>query len=231
MKGFALKLLAESRLVVILSEVAKATKFEEKSWKIILPFFCLWFALAECTAVAAPSFSRSGPPPASGMDQLNECNWIVTYRGRTYDLAPLTREALARPIESDIRYALERVPEASDHLRRMAARSADAKAHSVIASIFLGGLVAFRLARSGEANTDKRSDFNQITTITGALFIAAGFFQSWRATSDAKDELVKAVDAFNEKSPYKIQPADGGKLLPDASLSFPGEKDAEKNRP
>ena len=83
--------------MVILSEVAKATKFEERSRKISLLFFCWWLALSETGAMAAPSFSHKGPPLAAGLDQLNECNWIVTYRGRTYDLAPLTREALARP--------------------------------------------------------------------------------------------------------------------------------------
>jgi hypothetical protein len=39
---------------------------------------------------------------------------------------------------------------------------------------------------------------------TGGFFLAATVM-SWRATRDAKRELVYAVDAFNAQSPHKIE--------------------------
>ena len=62
--------------------------------------------------------SEKSPGPVL-LDKLGDCNWQVTYRGRIYDLGPLTRESLSRPVENDIRYALQRVPEAAESLREI----------------------------------------------------------------------------------------------------------------
>jgi hypothetical protein len=142
------------------------------------------------------------------LDQLNDCNWLVNYRGRTYDLAPLTREALARPIETDIRYALQRVPEANAHLTSMSGHLRDARAHTIFASVFLSGFILSRVLRSSQKNRDSRAEFDISSAATGAFFLGATMF-SWKSTRAAKHELVSAVAAFNESSPYKIEPAMG----------------------
>ena len=239
-RRISITVLASYLFVVILSEVAQATKFEGKRRRFALLFFCLWLAaspLAITQAHAATSAS------SDRLDQLNDCNWIVTYRGRTYDLAPLTREALARPIETDIRYALQRVPEANEHLNEMSSRLRDARAHSILASIFLGGLLVTRLLHSGQdKDTDRARTYNIISLASGGFFLG-GVFSAWKATKDAKTELVRAVDAFNEKSPHKIQPALTARPLmestepgafSDEQAAEPTEQeafDAEKNRP
>lgn len=147
-------------------------------------------------------------------DRLSDCNWIVSYRGRTYDLAPLTREALARPIETDIRYALQRVPEANDHLLRMGKNLRDARAHTMLASIFVSVFGITQLIKSGEQNETKNREYNIVSYVSAGFFAAAAL-SSWRATREAKYELVEAVDAFNRNSPHQIEPAapsggDGG---------------------
>jgi hypothetical protein len=147
---------------------------------------------------------------AATAEELGDCNWVVTYRGRTYDLAPITREALARPIETDLRYALQRVPEANAHLKTMASLQKDARAHTILASLFLSGFLVTRLLKSRDTDTGRAREYNIISGATGAFFFGAAF-SSWRATSEAKQELVKAVDAFNEKSPHKIEPASAKK--------------------
>ena len=192
-----------------------------------LLFFCLTWA--PLPARAADSEKR--------LDQLNDCNWIVTYRGRTYDLAPLTREALARPIETDIRYALQRVPAASEHLHRMNQRLRDARVHSMLASVFLAGALVTRLLHSGQdQNADRNRTLNVLTFASGGFFLG-GIYQSWRATRDAKDELVRAVEVFNEESPQKIEPAPNGRPLPEAPVDLTVDptqeeaSDSEKNRP
>jgi len=153
--------------------------------------------------LAAPQAKRES---LTTSDQLNDCNWIVTYRGQTYDLAPLTREALARPIETDLRYALQRVPQSNEHLNRMSTRQRDAKAHTILASVFMSGLLVSRLLESREKSPEKRAEIDLISIVTGTFFLGATAF-SWKATNDAKSELIKAVDAFNEHSPYKIVPS------------------------
>jgi hypothetical protein len=147
---------------------------------------------------------------AATAEELGDCNWVVTYRGRTYDLAPITREALARPIETDLRYALQRVPEANAHLNTMASLQRDARAHTMLASLFLSGFLVTRLLKSRETNPDRAKEYDILSGATGGFFFGAAL-SSWRATTEAKEELVKAVDAFNEKSPHKIEPASAKK--------------------
>jgi hypothetical protein len=150
--------------------------------------------------------AAGGAEAPVSLDKLNDCNWMVTYRGRTYDLAPLTREALARPIESDIRFALQRVPAANEHLNRMSAHLHDARAHTILASIFISGFLVTRVLRSNAKDPSDRDGFNIASAATGLFFLGSTAF-SWKSTHDAKDELIQAVAAFNEESPHRIVPA------------------------
>lgn len=175
--------------MIILSEVAKVTK-----------------RLKGCLLALSISTAFSPVAHAVSPNELSDCNWVVTYRGRTYDLAPITREALARPLETDLRYALQRVPEASAHLDQMTVRQRDARAHTVLASIFLTGFLVTRLLASREKNADRGQEYDILSLATGGFFIGATF-SSWQATRDAKAELVNAVSAFNERSPHKIEPS------------------------
>ena len=171
-----------------------------------------------CLLLSLALFSSLPATAAVSLQDLNDCNWMVTYRGKTYDLAPLTREALARPIETDLRFALQRVPQSAAHLEAMSARQRDAKAHTILASAFVSGLVVSRLLHSREKNVEKKAEIDLISVFTGVFFLGATA-SSWRATTQAKSELIKAVEAFNENSPHKIQPSSAGSR--EAELSGP----------
>ncbi len=186
--------------MIILSEVRTGTKRDSRA------IFCLFLAAA--IFVSAVPVARSAPNPViktNTADQLNDCNWMVQYRGRTYDLSPLTREALSRPIETDLRYALQRVPESAEHLQKMTTKLREARAHTIFASIFISGLVVGRIIQAQQKDNDKRRSYDMLTGASGLFFLASTGF-SWKATREAKQELVNAVDAFNEKSPHKIEP-------------------------
>lgn len=187
--------------VVILSEVGKSIKRESRRWFQGVTFLLLLLPLL--------SFGQENK---ISLDQLGDCNWMVTYRGRTYDLAPLTREALSRPIESDIRYALQRVPASARHLDSMSGHLRAARAHTILASIFVTGFVATRILRSNEKNEANHGDYDIASAATGLFFLASTAF-SWKSTRDAKTELVEAVGAFNESSPHKIEPASDGQAI------------------
>ena len=141
--------------------------------------------------------------------ELGDCNWQVTYRGRQYDLSPLTREALSRPIENDIRFAIQRVPEANARLETMTGLLRNARAHTIIATIFLGAFAALKVLESNQDNKDKRDDLRIASFASAGFFLGATYF-SWKSTREAKEELVRAVDDFNARSPHKIQPANQG---------------------
>lgn len=234
--------------MVILSEVAKATKVQDSKavrfFTVSLFLFLGAVASSSAHAAGPKLFNHPGKNPtditkpdvSESLDKLNDCNWLVTYRGRTYDLAPLTREALARPLETDIRYALERVPEAGEHLNAMGRSLSNARAHSKIASVFLAGVLVAQLMKGGADKDSDRGRTLSILSIGSGAFSLAGFLASWKATRDAKRELVQAVSSFNEKSPYKIEPSTSGRANADAAFDFTpaGNKelnDAEKNRP
>jgi hypothetical protein len=194
--------------VVIVSEVVNRGKFASRSRvlaRAALYFFFSLMLLLEPLAPAAYADEKSE------LQILGDCNWQVTYRGRTYDLSPLTREALTRPIDNDIRYALQRVPEANAHLEAMGAKLHNSRVYTVLASAFLLGFVATRLAlpRNGERAQARN---NLVSGTAGGLFLTSLFF-SWRNSRSAKDELVGAVREFNDHSPYKIEPAMKGDLL------------------
>lgn len=174
------------------------------------------FSACVCFALL---FSYSHPAYSAAfnnrLDQFDKCNWLVTYRGKTYDLAPLSREALARPIENDLRYALQRVPEAEEHLIAMQKNQRDARGHTVLATTFLTGLLVSRVLASNkksESQKDQRLQLDIISAASGLFFLKATY-ESWRSTRNAKEELLKSVDAFNEYSTYKIEPASNGDAL------------------
>lgn len=154
------------------------------------------------------SFAAASPEK----ENYDDCNWMVTYRGKTYDLAPLTRESLARSVESDMRPILQRVPKAETHLQTMTTQLKEARAHTMIASAFISSLLITRLIRSGEKNIDRRETYDILTAVSAMFFLKATY-ESWNSTHNAKLELVRAVNSFNEKSPHKIDPVTSGKKL------------------
>jgi hypothetical protein len=168
-----------------------------------LSFLC-FFPLARAT-------DRPAEKPADGLslDRLGECQWRVTYRGRIYDLSPLTRESLSRPIENDIRYAMQRVPEANEHLEAMTKELRNARSHTMLASFFIGALLVTRILESKVTNDNIKDDYKIATVASGGFFLAATLF-SFRSSKAAKEELVHAVEEFNAHSPHKIEPAVSG---------------------
>lgn len=147
-------------------------------------------------------------------EDYDDCNWIVNYRGKTYDLAPLTRETLARPIESDMRPILQRVPESDAHLQTMSTELRNARAHTIIGSAFISTFLIAKLIASGQKNEDRKSEINLLSYVAGAFFLKATF-ESWHSTRTAKIELTRAVNDFNEKSPHKIEAAPPATKLED----------------
>jgi hypothetical protein len=165
-------------------------------------------------SLAAPGLARAAdvPPDGLSLDKLGDCNWRVTYRGRIYDLSPLTREALSRPIENDIRFALQRVPEASEHLARMDKRLRAARTHTVLASVFISSLLVTRLLRSRDNNEKNFQHYRALSWGFGGMFAMEALFSLF-STKAAKHELVHAVEEFNAHSSYKIEPAVGGTAI------------------
>lgn len=161
---------------------------------------CLIGLLATASADASTA-------PVSPAQKYEQCSWLVSYRGRTYDLAPLTRETLARPIEGDIRSLLSRVPAAADHLSQVTSASRAAKVQAIIASAALGVFLGTRIARSGSKKDDESARLGlDIAAIVSGLFFAKGLHASYQATLTAREELALAVEAFNAGSPHPIQP-------------------------
>ena len=141
-------------------------------------------------------------------DKLDGCSWLVNYRGRTYDLAPLTRDPLARTIEGDLRHVLRRVPESEKLLGSMTQNLEAARGHTYLASGFLGGFLLSRIIASKQKNSDDKNEFRTISLVAAAFAVKAGI-ESLIATMDAKEDLADAVAAFNLVSPQKIEPASG----------------------
>lgn len=137
------------------------------------------------------------------------CNWLVTYRGNTYDLAPLTRESLSRPVDGDLRAVLERIPEAEEHLKNSAREVRAAKFHSMLgtaaAMLAIGTRVAHGNAKDSSRET--RHTLNLISIVSSLFFVKATH-SAFESTRESREELAAAVNAFNEKSPYRIEPAE-----------------------
>ena len=124
------------------------------------------------------------------------------------DLGPLTRESLSRPVENDIRYALQRVPEAAESLRRMERRQREARIHTFFASGFLSAFVLTQIWRSRDTNEKNVPHYRGLTWGFGGMFVFETIF-STLSTRAAKRDLVHAVEEFNAHSPYKMEPASG----------------------
>jgi hypothetical protein len=151
--------------------------------------------------------AQAEPVSPSSSQKYEQCSWLVTYRGRTYDLAPLTKEVLARPLEGDIRALMSRVPAAADHLAKVNRNSKAAKTQAIIASAALGIFVGARIGRKNAANASSEIKMSwDVGSIVSGLFFLKGLHASFTATRDAKEELANAVEAFNAASPYPIQP-------------------------
>lgn len=227
------------KIVIILSEVKPGTKprIELPFLVFALFFFFLSHALGAGTELeftGKSSISTQGKleansPPSTTGDRLNDCNWMVNYRGKTYDLSPLTREALSRPIETDIRYALQRIPESAQHLDKMSSKLKEARAHTILASLFVSGFLVGKIIQSRETDEDKKRSFDVLTYGTGLFFLGSTLF-SWKATREAKQELVNAVDAFNANSPHKIEPISSSKNDLEFSQDFPEASESESTR-
>jgi hypothetical protein len=205
----------ESRMFMLtVSEVAKTGKgiFRSAAGWILLGVLFLFSAPSRSAEPAHDHSNEAAAEKASQASverlgaELGDCNWQVTYRGRQYDLSPLTREALSRPIENDIRFAIQRVPEANARLENMTSLLRNARAHTIIASVFLSALLVTKLLQSRVTNEAERENYNAAAYGSGGFFLAATFF-SWKSTREAKQELVRAVDEFNAHSPHKILPA------------------------
>ena len=194
--------------MITISEVANPGKLRLRVFENIGRAF-FFFALA------FPLATQAATPPGDGLslDKLGDCNWQVSYRGRLYDLSPLTRESLTRPIENDIREALERVPEANARLEAMGKHFRDAKNQTVLASIFIGVVVIAKLLEGRVKNDGDRLNYHVAEGAAGGFFLTETFF-SWRSSVAAKQELVNAVDEFNAHSIYKIEPANSRSLEP-----------------
>lgn len=191
------------RIMLTISEVVKMGNAAKVRLGILLGG--LFFFAA--TALAEESAKDTGHKELGR--ELGDCNWQVTYRGRQYDLSPLTREALSRPIENDIRFAIQRVPEAAERLDTMTGLLRSARAHTLIATAFLGAFALFKVLESNQNNRGQREDYRTASWASAGFFLGATFF-SWKSTREAKDELVKAVEDFNAHSPHKILPANQG---------------------
>ena len=176
------------------------TKFTSHSNFRIASIFIALLLLLDSSAQALSSGGHQRS------QSFSDCNWLVTYRGRTYDLMPITKQSLARPLDDDIREVMERYPESKQHLDLMVKYSHASKVHTWLASGSLAGALISAILRSRAKNSEGRQN-GTFAIFTFGLFAAKGMQESWKATDSAKEELVRAVDAFNEVSPHKIDPA------------------------
>lgn len=174
----------------------------------------------------AQAAEKPGDKPSDGMtvEKLGDCLWKVSYRGRIYDLSPLMRESLSRPLDNDLRYVLERVPQSNERLNALNESLHSAKTYTILASVFITAAIVTKILEGRLQSDHARPTYRIIEGSTGALFLTSAIL-SWRSTSHAKQELVNAVDEFNARSPYKIEPASGRALEPsrDAAPTEPTE--------
>ncbi len=178
-------------------------------WRHFFIFIVLFFLLCTPTTFAANQ---------NGYFGFEDCNWLVTYRNRTYDLTPLTRVGLSRPIESDLRPVLERVSESADTLRVVSEHARNAKAHSIIGSAAISLVLIDRVLHASVKNFSDdainmsmrgfRLNVDVFALVSSMIFLKATY-ESWHETKASKAELVNAINYFNEKSPYPIEPAKG----------------------
>lgn len=141
--------------------------------------------------------------------EMETCSWLVTYRKRIYDLTPLTRKGLERPLEGDMHTVLRRVPESEEHLEKISKNTRDAKVHTAIATFALATLLVTRIVQSGNPERGKQPEYMALNLGAGLLFLRA-VYAGYELKQDTKQELVQAVQEFNNVSQDPILPYEGG---------------------
>jgi hypothetical protein len=169
---------------------------ESEKLKILIALF-----LALLSHLSGDAFAKT---------PLEQCNWLVTYKNRTYDLSPLTREGLSRPLEGDIRSVLQRVPSAEAHLQMVDKNVRDAKFYTKIATFGIAAFAASRLIRSNLKPWDSQGRQGvDVLAVVSALIFLKSTTESSRASDDTKTELNSAIDEFNQNSDQQILPEKG----------------------
>lgn len=137
-------------------------------------------------------------------DDYEDCEWLVQYRGQTYDLSPVTKKTLAEPSEGDLRYVLMRVPKSRLHLERM---EQDHKLSNIFTSSATASLVLLAVTRFVLPQlTETSSQFRDATSVTLAFTFGLSALKAWHHAKEAKKELARSITSFNELSNEKILP-------------------------
>ena len=156
------------------------------------------------------SYKRYWSGQRGKVQRLEDCSWLVTYRKRIYDLSPLTRTGLNRPLDGDVRTILRRVPSAAKHLTQISRNTKEAEVQTALATL---GLTAFLVTQIFKGNTDERgrkSDTYMAISLMSALLFVRSAYAGWQLKRNSKEELAAAIDSFNAQSPAPIIPYDGG---------------------
>ncbi len=138
------------------------------------------------------------------------CNWLVTYRNRTYDLYPLTRSNLSRPLKRGIRSILHSVPKARGHMERAERSIQEAKEYGRWASLGLLSLAGMQLAyaSSDYLQEELKVVVYPLSIVSGLVFLRSAIL-GWRRNQETKEELALAVQTFNAESREPILPYKG----------------------
>lgn len=140
------------------------------------------------------------------VQQLESCSWMVRYRNRTYDLSPLTRKGLDRPLEGDMRTILRRVPAAAGHLEQIEKNVAAADVHTALATVGLTAFIVTRIFQGNAGERGRKSDKYIALSLSSGLLFLRSAYAGWQLKKDTKEELAAAIEAFNAKSPDPIVP-------------------------
>lgn len=140
------------------------------------------------------------------VNELQECSWKVRYRNKVYDLSPLTRRGLERPLEGDMRTVLRRVPGAALQVEKIDQNNQDEKVHTAIATIGLGGLLLTRIFQGRTSDESSKSDKYIALNIISLLVFAKAIHAGWSLKQDTQERIALAVQEFNDVSSEKIVP-------------------------
>ena len=171
-------------------------------------FFLLLCILLGSSSLSFALEEESSLNQKRNLQDYDRCDWLVRYRNRTYDLAPLTRGSLGRPLEGDIRAVIRRVPEAGLHLDRVEEEARLSKVHSMVGSAGITALLLGRIFRNDpkiRENPSSQKTIDIIGLLGLAVFIKSTM-DSHFSHKKSEEELVAAVESFNQNSPYKIEP-------------------------
>lgn len=140
--------------------------------------------------------------------ELETCSWLVSYRHRIYDLSPLSRKGLDRPLEGDLHSILRRVPEANASLEKIDRNNRDAKVHTALASFAIVTFLGTRIAQ-GANEKNRRSDAYLAINIGAGLLFLRSIYAGFELRKSTREELVRAVQEFNKVSEDPILPYEG----------------------